>query len=135
MPDKKIVKTDHDLYSTWDVTDDHYCINDRKNSLFSIFEQVRKKLIADYPELMEQADYFSYDYDNDTYKHTALCPEFRWIAVYYVRGGSEGYYVHVESRQDGKSEMLFLGKTLCEGWAGISWAEKMVCAISRIMNV
>jgi hypothetical protein len=31
--------------------------------------------------------------------------------------------------------MLFLGKTLLEGEAGIKWAGETVAAISRIMNV
>lgn len=36
----------------------------------------------------------------------------RWIAVYWVVGGSEGFYVHVETREHEtqKAELVFVGK-------------------------
>ena len=36
----------------------------------------------------------------------------RWIAAYWVVGGSEGYYVHVETRdcETPKTELVMLGK-------------------------
>jgi len=136
---KLIVETNNDLYTIWDVTEDRYCVNERRKNLYGIYEHVRDALQKDYPDLWEQSDYFSYDYDNPQglmdRKHEALCPKFAWIAVFYVTGGSEGYYVHVEARDNGKATILFLGKTLREGEAGRAWGEKMVAAISRIMNV
>lgn len=128
-----IVKTVHELLTTYDVTDQHLCINERGNHLDNILKQVRSRLAKDYPGLLDSADYF------DVFPSLTdeVFPVDRgWVCVFYVKGGSEGYYVHVEVQKDRKeSKLLFLGKTLLEGEAGISWAEKMVCALSRILEV
>ncbi|CAG0992509.1 hypothetical protein ARNL5_03348 [Anaerolineae bacterium] len=48
----------------------------------------------------------------DWKKEFAYADKIRWIAVYWVVGGSEGYYVHVETRElePQKAELVFLGK-------------------------
>lgn len=48
----------------------------------------------------------------DWQKEFVYADNVRWIAVYWVVGGSEGYYVHVETREreTQKAELAFLGK-------------------------
>ena len=48
----------------------------------------------------------------DWKKESVYADRIRWIAVYWVVGGSEGYYVHIETREceTQKAELVFLGK-------------------------
>jgi hypothetical protein len=129
----KVVEHKSDLYTTYDVTDKGYCINIKPRKLVDIFNDVDRQLKEKYPKLCEGIEYFDLFpwhpeivfWDLDTH----------WTAVFYVTGGSEGYYIHVEAIKEEARTLLFLGKTLREGETGISWAEQMVCAISRIMKV
>jgi hypothetical protein len=129
----KVVEHKSDLYTTYDVTDKGYCVNIQPRKLQDIFNNVNRMLKEKYPKLCEDIEYFG------MFDTTGLEPMWdmgtHWTSVFYVEGGSEGYYVHVEAIKDDKRTLLFLGKTLREGEAGISWAEQMVCAISRIMKV
>ena len=126
-----IVKTQHELLTTYDVTYESYCINERGNPLREIYEAIDKELKASHPELMENLEYFS---DAES-RGKVWDPTIQRITVFYVRGGSEGYYVHVDTRKEGIAQYVFLLKTLLEGEAGIAWAEQMVCALSRILKV
>jgi hypothetical protein len=134
----KVVKTVRELLSTYDVTDKHLCINERGNKLSEIHKEVMNKLRKDYPELVTDIEYFGIF---PSFKEDAVFPIDRgYLKVFYVTGGSEGYYVHVETKtkhesQYDRNELYFLAKTLREGEAGISWAERMVCALSRIFKV
>lgn len=129
----KVVKQESDLYTTYDVTDKGYCINIRPRKIADIFNDVNRQLKGKYPKLCEGIEYFEL---SASQSGEELWDEDRhWTAVFYVQGGSEGYYVHVEAISEGIRQLLFLGKTLREGEAGVSWAEQMVCAISRIMKV
>ena len=103
----QIVKTVKDLLYTYDVTDQHYCINTRPNTLKEIYQEVRKQL-EPYSSLMADVDYFSY---GDVIKRKCGTPEYwpeqcHWTKVYYVTGGSEGYYIHVEADDTGKLQFL-----------------------------
>lgn len=43
-------------------------------------------------------------------------PEWRWIAVYAVTGGSEGHYIHIDAiGREGQRTSIALAKTF-EGW-------------------
>lgn len=55
----------------------------------------------------------------------------RWIAIYWVVGGSEGYYVHVETREPEtqKAELIFLGKF----W-DVARAEQAVNMLQALVN-
>jgi len=130
-----IKSTQDDMFSTWDVTHDGYCINDRAKSMSSVKAAVQLKLQEDYPELYQALDYFSLDTDYSYSDKPDIFPINSRIAVFYVKGGSEGYYIHVEAMNDGKFSTLILGKTLYEGEHGIEIAEKTANAISRIMQV
>jgi hypothetical protein len=129
-----IAKTMHQLFTTYDVTHESLCINERGNPMDEIYAHVKKELQEKYPDLWGKLDYFDQDvelrhrselWDTDTH----------WIAVFYVRGGSEGYYIHVETRKDGQAKIIFLGKTLLEGEEGVQCAEQTANAIARIMKV
>ncbi len=137
----KVVKTVRKLLSTYEVTDKGYCINERGNKLLDIFDEVLEKLKKDHPDLFKDMDYFNIF---PSFEKDAVFPVERgWLKIFYVTGGSEGYYVHVETKakeevstkQYEKNDLYFLAKTLREDEAGISWAEKMVCALSRIFRV
>jgi len=135
-----IVATHHDLFTTWEVDHRYICHNLRGNLVFDIYKEVCGVLKKEYPDLWADCDYFHYSYDRDEYvkEHTAVWDthDVHWLVVHYVQGGSEGYYVHVAIvDKHNRYKYLFLGKTLREGEAGISWAEKMVAALSRIMRV
>ena len=139
-----VIEHKSDLYTTYDVTDKGYCVNIKPRLAYDVYRDVKKtleelsqKMTAKYPSLMADMDYFLYSFEKDEYQevHTAPWPENRWVCIHYVKGGSEGYYVHVSTISDGKYTFVMLAKTLREGEAGISWAEQMVCALSRIMEV
>ena len=55
----------------------------------------------------------------------------RWIAVFWVVGGSEGYYVHIETRESEtlKAELVFLGKF----WDA-AHAERAVNLLQALVN-
>lgn len=125
MDQGKVVKTVRTMLTTYDVTDQHYCINEKGNPLREVFKEVEDRLWKEHPELKDDCDHFSIF---PTVRDQAFPTSYSWIKVFYVEGGSEGWWVHVEVN----NELLFLGKTLREGEAGISWAERMVCALGRI---
>ena len=106
-----IVKSVHHLLDTYDVTDQHLCINEHGNPLKEIFQEVNARLHKEYQRLCEDIDYF---HISDREPEDFPIPYNR-LMIFYVRGGSEGYYVHVEVRVDGKHRLLFLGKTLLRG--------------------
>ena len=123
-----------DLYDNYDVSYEGYCINTKNNTLRSLYEYVCKELKENHKELYEQLDYFSMDSGYHLTKEERvkrLIPQFRWIAVFYVTGGSEGHYIHVEAIAEERTENLFLGKT----FLGRDHAEKVCNVLSRILNV
>lgn len=128
-----IVRTVHEFLSTYDVTDQHLCINEKGNPIEEVFKELEKKLKEDYGFLIHGVEYFDVSAVSDG--RYAPFPYADRLCIFYVKGGSEGYYVHVETKdKHGKSTCQFLAKTLNEGLAGITWAEQMVCALSRIME-
>jgi len=131
----KVVEHKNDLYETYDVTDKGYCTNCQPRKIIDVFNDVNQELKEKYPEICEGIDYFDLSLSTRIKPADPWDTSAHWTAVYYVRGGSEGFYIHVSTIHGGKHQMIFLGKTLLEGEAGLSWAEKMVAAISRIMKV
>ena len=98
-----------------------------------IFQEVEAKLPV---ELMAEFDYWgpSYPWEKDHQNDQALLPEFRWIAIHYVSGGSEGYYVHVATiAGDGAYEIVWMAKTLHEG-QGRYWCRKLVAELEDIIQ-
>lgn len=123
-----------DLYSTWEVTHDGCCINDKPKTATAVYQAVKAAYEKEYPELASHVEYFSGpDMDIRYGDKPDVWPQGR-LAVFYVTGGSEGYYVHVEVLDD-KHHCMMLIKTLRESEGGISWAEQTANAISRIMRV
>ncbi len=134
-----IVRTDHELLESYDITHEGLYINIRGNKLWDIYKMIKASLKASHKDLMAGCEYFSYmGEDEYSEEKTAVWDivNHHWTAVHYVRGGSEGYYVHVATvNTENVYKILFLAKTLREGEAGITWAEKMVAVLSRIMEV
>jgi len=62
-------------------------------------------------------------------------PDARWISCFAVTGDSEGYYIHVEAiYKDNSRKLLFLGKTLQEGLAGLSWSYRIALRCAELLN-
>lgn len=88
------------------------CENYRYKTLATIGSWLRAEMHKlDTPDGEFIDEYFSLGDDTKG----ACWPDFtmtRWIAVYPVRGGSEGWYVHVDALlSDDKRKLLFLAKT------------------------
>lgn len=126
--------TQEDLYSTWEVTQEGRCINDKPKAATAVGQAVKAIYEKEYPELASHVEYFSTESTEIKYDGVPdVWPQGR-IAVFYVAGDSEGYYVHVEVLAE-KHQCMMLIKTLRESEGGISWAEQTANAISRIMRV
>ncbi|NCC84684.1 MAG: hypothetical protein EOM03_11240 [Clostridia bacterium] len=129
-----IVKTVTDLFTTYDVTDNGYVVNERGRKYTDIAAEVEKKLKEQYPEAWSLLDYFDLDSDLMHKDKGGTWPVRYWrTAVFYVKGSNEGYYFHVEIIDtDGKLNLIFLGKTLS---GDRSDAEKIHNAIARVFEV
>ncbi len=84
---------------------------DSKRTVGEIFKDIQQAL-------QEQAVWNLLDYFNirtiDESKSDEVFPNYNWISVFPVIGGSEGYYFHVEAIEGNKRQLLYLGKTLSE---------------------
>jgi hypothetical protein len=138
------IETRHDIFTTYDIIDG-LVKNERGNPMQDIRQHIRNKLEAivskTYTEygatvLYDCLDYFDQatSYTAKGAKRRALWPvSYHWLVCYYVAGGSEGYYFHVDMIDaDGKREMLFLGKTLIERR---ELAAEITAALSQILGV
>ncbi len=72
---------------------------------------------------------------DDRRREQIYTPGVRWIAVWWVVGGSEGYWVHVariipsDGPENPAAEQIALGK----GWS-IEWAERSVRLLQKYIN-
>ena len=57
-----------------------------------------------------------------------------WIAVYYVTGGSEGWYVHIDVLDKGAKEGIRKSIATAKVWSR-ELAEQIVVAVSRLLMV
>jgi hypothetical protein len=83
---------------------------------------------------LDDSEYFGphptfHDYADDWRGKELYTKETHWLAVYWVVGGSEGYYVHVDRIDYEKRELVFLGKFW--GHDEAMWATILV---SRLIN-
>lgn len=60
---------------------------------------------------------------------------YRWIAVFYVTGGSEGHYVHAELVLDHGADRQLIPFLLTKTFAGDDAAREMAGELSRILGV
>jgi hypothetical protein len=135
------IETRHDVFTTYDVIDG-YVKNERGNPMQDILKHIKaelKKIISTTYTEEPITLYACLDYFDEAQapwlapKHTTWPTEYHWLACYYVTGGSEGYYFHVDLIDaDGKREMLFLGKTLIERR---QLAAEITGALSSIIGV
>lgn len=121
-------------FETYDVTYSCLVVNQRFKPLKDVYNWLRQKINTEHKDLMDELDYFSVypplsDEQNKPY------PGDSRIAVFYVRGGSEGYYLHVESLTAEGHKLLMLGKTLCEGKYGQELMATLVGIISAYLEV
>lgn len=125
-----------DIYIEYDVLF-HHCINMKQRTVAQVYKYVLDNVPAG---LFDEMDYFSIARTPiNTPSRDFLWPKFRWVSVYYVTGGSEGYYLHVDTigEQDGGRDrrMMLLGKTLLKGKAGRDYMAKVCKVLSEILWV
>ena len=132
--DKTIVRTVTDLFTVYDVTEDGLCINEQGRTYGDIEADIIRKIKEEHPEAWEMLDYFGLEYDyRRNHRGDYFPTSWQWIACYYVKGGSEGYYFHVDLiALGGERKMIFLGKTLSESRSD---AEVIQNALSRVFEV
>ena len=125
----KVVDKDESLFSKWDVTDKHFCVNQVNKTIGDVCTAVERRLSEG---LLNEFD----SYGNFCYplKPTDPWPKMHWLAIYYVTGGSEGFWVHVDViGGEGDRKLVWLAKTLHEG-DGREWCEKLVHELCTIMK-
>ena len=132
--DKTIVRTVTDLFTVYDVTEDGYCVNEQGRTYGDIEADIIRKIKEEHPEAWEMLDYFGLEYDyRRNHRGDYFPTSWQWIACYYVKGGSEGYYFHVDLiALGGERNLIFLGKTLSEDRSD---AEKIQNALARVFEV
>ena len=138
-PDRKThpIITHHvtNLIENYDVCYEHYCHNCKNNTIVYLYEQIEEELKNNYPDIWNTIDYFSISckYEMDMKNNPdLLIPDFQWMPVYYVRGGSEGFYIHIDVITPGnKMVHLYTAKTLC----GRDEGERICNAITRIIDM
>ena len=130
MEQEAIKYSREDLLTRYDV-DFKGCI---QNEVFKtrreVFTEVCKQFKEKYQEVYDNMEYFDI-MEKYHGKDERPFPDFRWIAVFAVTGGSEGYYVHVETIIDEKRELIFLAKTLLDR----EHSFQIVRALSEILGV
>lgn len=125
----KVVRHEVELFSEYDVTDRSYVVNEIGRPIGQVFRDIEKQIPRDI--LMEFDSYGVHCYPM---KPTDPFPTYHWLAIYYVTGGSEGYWVHIDLiNGDNERTLIWLAKTLHEG-EGPAWCEKLVHELCRIMK-
>jgi hypothetical protein len=116
------------LLSEYDLTERGFCVNFVMRSRKDIFKDIEARIP---PEIKAEFDYMSLAiYDNEPVQF----PETHRLAIHYVTGGSEGYYVHVASiNRDDKYELIWLAKTLHEK-DGPMWCRKLIEVLEDILK-
>ena len=134
---EKIVRSNEDIFSAWDV-DEKGCIRNKIGKpLTNIFNYIREKLeslegSADFGySVWDMLDYFRNNYKDD--------PDFLFphdlynLFVYYISGSNEGFYFYIEGiGRHGKKLSFFTGKTLSENREDAIIIHN---ALSRILEV
>lgn len=130
---KAIIKEQReDAFSRYDVTYEGYIINETAKTRGEVYQWMVSELRTNHADIWELFDYISLDRDYVTDTEKKAWPINDRIAVFYVRGGSEGFYFHIEALRDGRHELLILGKTLSESRND---AERVQNTLARIFEV
>ena len=122
--DYTIVRQNEDRYSTWDVDSKGYVRNEQPKMAQEVFNSIVEDFKTSYPLIWDTLDYFNCDI-------IGIFPAYHWLSIFYVTGGSEGYYFHIEAIQGKERKLLFLGKTLYED---IDTALEIQNALCRILQ-
>jgi hypothetical protein len=113
----------------YDVTVERRIVNETARTIEDVYFYLLNTLKVKYPEIYNYCDYVSCNkWDNLT--HWSL--DYHWVAVYYVTGGSEGYYIHVDQISRTETRIhYFLLKTLYDR----KIAEQICNTVANIMEV
>jgi hypothetical protein len=122
----KIVRSNEDEFTKWDVDDRGYVQNETGKPL----DDVQKFLEAEIEKAgidLKEYDYFStMKYERKTWP--AL---YRRVFAFACPGGSEGHYIHLDMQtMDGAIETIFLGKS----FMGLDHALELSNCLSRILD-
>lgn len=92
-----------DLFTTYDVNPEGYCVNFKGKTAQEIWKTIKAQID---PTLLEPMEY-------DMHSDVTYDPGSRRVITYMVRGGSEGFYLHIDSvSKEGKLTNLALVKGL-----------------------
>ena len=122
-----------DWYSTYDVDEKGMCHNEKPKTMEQVYEYAVKEL----RKHNEPDDKWSYgpidEYFNIVHSdgRTHWPATYHWLAIFAVKGGSEGYYIHVEAITGDKRELLLLGKA----FGGLDVALEAVKILAHAMEV
>lgn len=83
---------------------------ERKRTLDEVYKDIVQALKEQ--DVWDMLDYFNISTEKRDGK--AHFPDYHWISVFVVKGGSEGFYFHIEAINEDKRRLLYLGKTLSE---------------------
>ena len=109
-----------------------YLLLVRRKRVQELWEEVKALLPFYVPEWADYFDYIGVSAASRLEDKDAVIPEYRWVSCYVVRGGSEGYYLHVDViNAEDQRTLLFLGKTL-SGSSQMAWETAQ--AISLILE-
>lgn len=105
----------------------------RKKTVQEVYDELKARLEA---EKLVPDEYFNisseYRYSDEKPKETPMPTDYWRIISFAVKGGSEGYYIHVGLILGGKKyQDLFLGKTLQEGEDGLNYATQIANVCTR----
>ena len=94
-----------DFFTTYMVDSRQTCHDVRGKSAAEIWQQVVDRLDTEGKEILDGLEYVSIADDD-------FDPNCRAWLLFTLRGGSEGFYTHLETIRDGKLRKLVLLKTL-----------------------
>jgi hypothetical protein len=125
---------------TWEPVPDRpgFVRNTENRSIKAVYDDLVAYLteIEALPE-----EYFTICFPYKGRRQAEPFPEFNRIACFPVRGGSEGYYVHVAAIRpnddpisEGSIDTIYLGKTLYEGEEGLNRAAATAAACARALQ-
>jgi hypothetical protein len=89
---------------------------DTRPTIKEVRDELNRRFGYDWNSDSDQSNRVWQEYMHVGHEHRAndKWPDnYRWIAVYVVQGGSEGYYLHIDVVYcEGNRELMILGKTL-----------------------
>ena len=101
---------DQDVTDNYGVDFDGICRNITPKKIGVIFDELEDYLLKKYPAYKECIDYLSICLPENL-RDTSPLPAYHRIVCFFVRGSSEGWYLHIELLHNDKHTLLFLAKS------------------------